>query len=300
MTGTDLFSGLGNALITPFKSQDGPIDEQAFTWLIEQQINEGSDFIVPSGTTGESPTLTPEEHERVIELSVRTSRGRVPVLAGTGSNSTAEAVHYTKAAKNCGADGALVVSPYYNKPMAAGFLDYYRKVAAVGLPVVLYDIPGRTAKGVPLEIILQLANEGTICGIKWASGDTEQLYAIGANCPPGFAVLSGDDIRTFELIREGGHGVISVLGNLLPRDMKEMVSQALTKNWLEASAINERLMPVMRAMFLETNPGPIKTALALKYPNRFRCFFRSPMMPMEDMTGFELWHTLKERGIITQ
>lgn len=298
MEGRQVFSGLGTALITPFVYQGGPVDYQALERLIDDQIEGGVDFLVPCGTTGESPTLTAAEHVEVIRFCVETVQGRVPVLAGTGSNSTAEAVRYTEEAKEAGANGVLVVSPYYNKPMAAGYLDYYRQVAQVGLPVVLYDIPGRTAKGVPTDVIIQLAREGSICGIKWASGNLEQLEAIIANRPDGFTVLSGDDNRTVELMKLGGNGVISVVSHLIPSQLKELINDALAGRWERADSLNAHLLPLMKAMFIETNPQPVKTAAAMMHPRIFGEYFRSPMMPMEDGTRAELEGMLQAYGLL--
>lgn len=293
-----LFVGNGPALITPFGA-NGKIDRKAYQWLINSQIKEGTSFLVPCGTTGESPGITTSEHVMLVKYCVQCAKGRVPVLAGTGSNSTAEAVYLTKQAKAVGASGALVVGPYYNKPMAKGFLDYYRKIAVVGLPVILYDIPGRTAKGVPTDVILQLAKEGSIAGIKWASGDQGQLMDIIINRPSNFTVLSGDDNLTYTLLALGGHGVISVLSNVLPNSMSRMVSLAKNSGfWEEAREIHYELLPLMRAMFLETNPQPVKTALSLMYPSVFNEHFRSPMMPMEPHNKAKLVNILLQHDLI--
>lgn len=277
------FLGLGTALVTPFKKQDGEVDWEKFEELVIRQTNKGADFLVPCGTTGESPTLTHREHQLLIMITVKAGKRAnedITILAGTGSNSTKEAVELTEAAKIAGADGALVISPYYNKPTPDGFRDYYRQIAKVGLPVVLYDIPGRTAKGVPTDVILELAHEGAICGIKWASGDIEQLKTIINNCPNDFSVLSGDDNRTLELMELGGDGVVSVLSNLMPAFMNGFVVDMRNGMWKEAEKTNNLIMDLMKAMFIETNPIPVKTALALRgvLPG---AYFRSPMVPME-------------------
>lgn len=289
--------GVGTALITPFQ-KDRSIDWLVLERLIEKQIKAGVSFLVPCGTTGESPTLFLAEHVKVIANTVKSVNGRVPVIAGTGSNSTAEAVHLAKKAKRAGADGILVVSPYYNKPMPAGFRDYYRQVAAVGLPVILYDIPGRTAKGVPTDVILELAREGSIAGIKWASGDVNQLMEIIINKPENFSVLSGDDNLAYLLMMLGGDGVISVVSNLVPAEMTEYITMALAGNMSEAREKHYTLLPLMRAMFLETNPIPVKTALALCFPNFFHPILRSPMSLMEPGNQKKLEGVLEECNLL--
>jgi 4-hydroxy-tetrahydrodipicolinate synthase len=251
------------------------------SFLINHQIANGIDFLVPCGTTGESSTLSHEEHLDVIAYTVIVNDGRVPILAGTGSNSTGESVHLTKMAKKLGADGVLVVSPYYTKPMEAGFLDYYRKIAAVGLPVILYDIPGRTAKRVPTAVIVKLAKEGSIAGIKWASGDELQLKEIVKKVPADFSVLSGDDKNTLTLMKAGGDGVISVVSHIIPREMSLFVKAMQEKKWKMAEQFQQQYLPLMEGMFIETNPMPVKTAMSLLYPEYFSPIFGSPMAPME-------------------
>ncbi len=291
------FRGVGTALITPF-DKHGDVDEVAMEWLIERQIEAGISFLVPSGTTGEAPCLSHREQMDLNAFVVRTVNGRVPVVAGTGSNNTAEAARLTRAAFSAGADGALLTSPYYNKPMSAGFHDYYKCVAEAGLPVILYDIPGRTAKSVPLDVILELRDGGYIAGIKWASGDLEQLKAVVNGAPEGFSVLSGDDDRTLELMTLGGHGVISVLSNLLPVQMARMVKAADNKDWDEAKRRHEDLSPLMKAMFIETNPQPIKTAMSMVHPEIIWQRFRSPMMPMEPANQEKLLRVLQEYNLV--
>ena len=279
-----IFKGLGTALVTPFLS-DEALDINGIRALVSQQIEGGVNFLVPCGTTGESPTLNdlfPGEHLRVVLETVEIAAGRVPVLAGTGSNSTREAIELTKESKKAGANGVLVVSPYYNKPMRNGFLDYYKRIAEAGLPVILYDIPPRTAKGVPTDVILQLAEEGLIVGMKWASGDFGQLMEIIKYRPQDFVVLSGDDNSTFPLMALGGDGVISVVSNIIPKGMKKFMLLMSNGEWHTARAIHYGLLDLMKAMFIETNPIPVKTALALMHPETFGAYFRSPMMPMEE------------------
>lgn len=288
-----MFEGLGTALITPF-DKNGEIDFKAFNFLLSRQI-ETVDFLVPCGTTGESPTLSHQEHIDVIRHTVEEAAGRVLVVAGTGSNSTKEAAALTEGAKGAGADGALVVSPYYNKPTVNGLRHYYKSVAEVGLPVILYDIPGRTARGVPTELIIELANDGVIAGVKWASGDQDQLMALISETPSDFSVLSGDDAFTYGLMAQGGDGAISVLSNILPADLYSMVTDCSYGNWDHAVRRHYKYLPLMRAMFLETNPIPIKTAFHLVYSDAHggiapEPYFRSPMIGMEN----ENLKTLKE------
>lgn len=282
---TKQFTGLGTALITPL-DHDGRIDWIAMTRLVEQQIAGGVDHLTPGGTTGGAPTLTPEEHIQVIKFVVKAAAGRVSILAGTGSNSTAEAINLTVAAKRVGADGALVVVPYYIKPTIEGLMAHYRELAKVGLPIFLYDIPGRCGGNmVPAEVILELANEGTIVGLKWASGNLDQLQDVLAERPKNFTVLSGDDNLTFSAMCLGADGVISVLSNLLPERMAKFIS-VMSKprhkfGKLDGREEHFRLLPLMRAMFMKTNPIPITTALVMVYPDIFWEAFRLPLMGMK-------------------
>lgn len=275
-----MFTGVGTALVTPFLEQDGGIDYEAYRDLIEMQIRDGVDFLVPCGTTGESPTLDFAEHLEVIQAAVVYAAGRVPVLAGAGSNNTREAVALTEGAKNLGADGVLVVEPYYNKPPDEGALDYFRKVAKVGLPVILYTIPGRTAKGTSTPIIIKLAQEGSITGVKWASGDWEQLETLHSVCPE-LILLSGDDTNTLGLIKAGGQGVISVVSHLIPGIMGNIAGWT-EENDLDTSEENAYWADLMRAMFISTNPIPVKEALALMHPLVFGPYYRSPMVRMNE------------------
>ncbi|MDX1607733.1 MAG: 4-hydroxy-tetrahydrodipicolinate synthase, partial [Candidatus Spechtbacterales bacterium] len=236
------FSGLGTALITPF-NETGDIDYDILTFLVRQQLKGGVDFLVPCGTTGESPTLSHREHLEVIEHTFYVTDNAVPILAGTGSNSTHEAVRLTREAKKLGADGSLAVAPYYNKPEPAGHRHYYESIAEVGLPVILYDIPGRTGRGVPTELIVDLANEGVIKGVKWASGDHNQLVDIINNTPEDFTVLSGDDAYTYGLLALGGNGAISVLSNLLPQEMSSMVQFGRDLSFSNALDLHNRYLP---------------------------------------------------------
>jgi len=259
-----MYEGVFTALVTPF-TQEGKVDEQALRRLVDFQIEEGIDGLVPVGTTGESPTLGAEETEAVIRITVEQARGRVPVIAGAGSNSTDKAIHLAAAAKKLGADATLQVAPYYNKPTAEGFLRHFTAIAdAVDLPMVIYNIPGRTGKNIDNSTMLKLAGHRRIVAVKEASGDISQMMNLIAQKPAAFAVLSGDDNLAFPLIALGGKGVISVASNLAPGRMKEFVSAALKGQWDKARELHYRLLPLFKAIFLETNPIPIKAALAMK------------------------------------
>lgn len=291
-----MIRGIGAAIVTPFRNNK--IDTDALTSIVKKQIEAGCHFIVPCGTTGESPTLSHEEHISVIQKTVSIAKGVIKVVAGTGSNNTAEAVALTIAAKEAGADAVLVVSPYYNKPTPNGLRDYYYQVASIGLPVILYDIPGRTSRGVPTDIILELAKEEVIAGIKWASGDFSQLMKIIANRPDGFSVLSGDDNLTFPLLTLGGDGVISVIANIIPKEVLLMANLVWGERWELAQKKHFELLPLMEAMFFETNPIPVKTALAMMHPEIITNDLRSPMCQMEAANRDKLERVLRERKLI--
>ncbi|MFA5359611.1 MAG: 4-hydroxy-tetrahydrodipicolinate synthase [Patescibacteria group bacterium] len=293
------FKGLGTALVTPFYP-NGQINYEAFKWLIEKQIEAGVDFITPSGTTGESPTLSHYEHKKIIRFTVLTASKRVPVLAGTGSNSTAEAVSLTQSAKDCGADGALVVSPYYNKPTQKGIKLHYRAIAEIGLPIVLYDIPGRCGgNGVSAETILELAHDGMICGLKWASGNRDQLEKVLVGRPDNFVVLSGDDNLTHYAMGKGANGVISVLSNLMPKQMVKFIAELEhDANSFESVKWETYLSPIMEAMFIETNPIPVKTAMTMIWPEIFDEAFRLPMCEMEEDNKEILRNVLRRYNLI--
>ena len=295
--------GAGTALITPLYRSNGSslVDYRALDFLVARQIKEGINFLVPVGTTGESPTLSHAEHQEVIAHVVKAANGQVPVLAGTGSNSTVEAVSLTGAAKDFGADGALVVAPYYNKPTQEGFVQHYRAVAQVGLPVVLYDIPGRCGgQGVSAQTILKLAHEGTICGLKWASGSLDQLMDVVAGRPKGFLVYSGDDNLTFPAMCLGADGVISVLSNLVPGIIANLADNINVGNWRVGRRQHYWLLRLMRAMFIETNPIPVKTALAMMYPRIVQEVFRLPMCPMDEKNRGKLQEVLRAYGLISR
>ena len=292
-----MFQGAYTAIITPFKD-NGKVDEEAFKKLIDFQIENKIDGIVPCGTTGESPTLSHEEHERVIEICARHVDGRVPVIAGAGSNSTAEAISLTRHAKELGADAVLQVNPYYNKPTQKGLYLHFKAIAdAVDIPVILSNIKGRTAVNVETPTLVRLMNDcKNIVGVKEASGDISQMKEVIAQRKKGFSVLSGDDNMTFSLIKAGGDGVISVASNLVPDKIVAMVHAALGGKMEEAERLDKNLAELFKACFIETNPIPIKTALAMK--GMCREVFRLPMCSMEDANREKLRKVLKGMKIL--
>ena len=257
------FKGSIVALVTPFTEHG--IDEYALHNLIEFQIKNGTQGIVPCGTTGESPTLSHEEHDHVIEIAVDTVKRRIPVIAGTGSNSTAEAIRLTRHAQEAGADAALVVTPYYNKPTQKGLYLHFKAVAdSVKIPIILYNIEGRCARNIETATVKKLAKDcKNIIGVKEASGNLEQMKAVKAACGKSFALISGDDALTVPLMKMGGVGVISVVANIIPKETAEVVRLMAKGKIKEAEAKQEKLLPLIKAMFLETNPIPVKTACGL-------------------------------------
>jgi len=261
----DWLRGCGTALVSPFTA-DGTLDEARLRALVERQIAGGVKLLVPCGTTGEAATLTPEEQTRVLRATVETARGRARVLAGVGSNSTASTIERAKAARAAGVDGVLVVAPYYNKPTQEGLIAHFEAVAGAvaGLPVVLYNVPGRTSSNIQAPTALTLAREvDTIAGVKEASGDLAQIMTILRERPAGFKLLSGDDAMTLPLIALGADGIISVVANEVPDLMVRMTDAALQGSWEAARALHYRLLPLMDANFIESNPGPVKAAMAL-------------------------------------
>lgn len=284
------------AIVTPFKN--GEIDERALTALIEEQIEKGTHGIVPCGTTGESPTLSHEEHMRVIELTVETVGKRIPVIAGTGSNSTAEALSLTKFAQKAGADAALLVVPYYNKPTQEGLYRHFKQIAdSCSIPLILYNIPGRSGVNLAPETVARLHGEcKSIIGIKEASGSVQQASEILALTGRGFTLLSGDDMLNYPLIAVGGKGYISVTANVLPEEMARLYNLFKEGEQAEALELHYRLQVLSQAMFLETNPLPVKTALALM--GKIEQEFRLPLCEMSEANRARLAETLKSYGLI--
>jgi len=286
------FQGSFVALVTPFRN--GKLDEAKVRELVELHASHGTDGIVPCGTTGESPTLSHDEHKRVVEVVIEAARGRLKVVAGTGSNSTAEAIDLTRHAERAGAAGALVVNPYYNKPTQDGLYRHFRAVAeTVAIPILVYNIQSRTAVNVETGTLERLVRDvKNVLGVKEASGSLDQMSQVIAACGPDFSVLSGDDNLTLPLLAIGGHGVISVIANILPRETADMVHAALEGDWKRARDLHYRLFPLARAAFLETNPIPIKEAMAMA--GMIEPEFRLPMCRMSDANRERL------RAILTQ
>lgn len=257
-----MFSGSMVAMVTPFK--DGKVDEPKIRGLVEFHIKNGTDAIVPCGTTGESATLSHEEHNKVVEVTIDAARERIPVIAGTGSNSTSEAIELTKHAKEAGADGALIITPYYNKPTQRGLYLHYKKIAnEVDIPLILYNVPGRTGVNLMPQTVADLTPIDNIVAIKEASANLKQIGEIINLCGDKISLLSGDDFTTLPILCLGGKGVISVVANLVPADTAALIDEFNKGNIETARRIHYRLLPLCEAMFLETNPIPIKTAMAL-------------------------------------
>lgn len=291
-----MFQGAMVAIVTPFR--DGRVDEAALRQLIEFQIENGTHGIIPCGTTGESATLSFAEHERVIEITVEQVGKRVPVIAGTGSNNTEEAVRLTRHAKNAGADGALMISPYYNKPTQEGLYRHFSKVAeAVDIPIILYNIPGRTAVNMEPDTIARLAKAPNIVGVKEASGSMKQITDIIARCGDGFDVISGEDFLTFPLLCVGGKGVISVTSNIIPRDMADMCNLFFEGKFAEAQKLYYKLLPLCHALFYETNPAPVKAALAMMSKIESE-EVRLPLAPMSEANRERLRRDLQAYGLL--
>jgi 4-hydroxy-tetrahydrodipicolinate synthase len=290
-----MFTGSYVAIVTPFRN--GRLDEKALGDLIEWQIARGTNGIVPCGSTGESPTLTHEEHDRVIAFTVEAVRRRVPVIAGTGSNATHEAIRLTQHAKSVGVDGALLVCPYYNKPTQEGLFQHFEAIArAVDLPLVLYNIPGRSGVNITPQTIARLSRIPGIVGVKEASGSLGQMSEIIAACDERFVVLSGDDGLTLPLMAIGGKGVISVTANVAPAETAELVGAALKGDWDRARRLHYRLQPLTAALFLETNPIPVKTALGLM--GRCSDELLLPLSPMSEGPKAQLKQALTQFGLL--
>ncbi len=291
-----IFRGAFVAIVTPFI--DGQIDEQGLVDLIEFHIANGTHGIVPCGTTGESATMSHDEHHRVVELTVKTVNGRVPVVAGSGSNSTSEAIDLTRHAKEAGVDGVLMVSPYYNKPSQEGLYHHYKAVAeAVDIPIILYNVPSRTSSNILPDTVARLSAIDNIAGIKEATGDLNQISEVIRLCPADFAVLSGDDFTSMPTVLVGGTGVISVTSNVAPKDMAQMMDAALAGDVAKAKELHYKLFPLMKAMFYDTNPVPAKTSLELMGKIKSGKP-RLPLYPMNDDTLARLKAALADYGLL--
>ena len=291
-----MFRGTYTAIVTPFK--DRALDEAALSRLVEWQIESGISGIVPVGTTGESPTLDNAEHNRAIELTVQAARGRCKVIGGTGSNSTSEAISLTAAAQKAGADGALLVAPYYNKPTQEGLFRHYQAVAAsTGLPIILYSIPARCGVEIAVDTVARLAREcPNIVAIKEAGGSVERVSQLRAALPAEFTILSGDDGLTLAFMAVGAQGVISVASNIIPTEMVRMVRAFAEGRAAEALELHARFYPLFRDLFIETNPIPIKTALSLA--GRISGEFRLPLCEMAPANAAKLLATLRNLNLV--
>ncbi|MGD0843867.1 MAG: 4-hydroxy-tetrahydrodipicolinate synthase [Geobacteraceae bacterium] len=290
-----MFTGSIVAIVTPFRND--AIDEEKLRELVEFQIASGTDGIVPCGTTGEASTLDYAEHDRVIEIVVQQVKGRVPVIAGTGSNSTTEAIEMTAHAKRIGADGALLVTPYYNKPSQEGLYRHYRAIAeAVALPQVLYNVPGRTGVNLLPETVARLAEISNIVAIKEATGSLQQASEVLALCGDKLDLLSGDDFITFPMMACGAKGVISVVANIMPKEVAALVDAFRAGKMEEARQLHLKLLKISNAMFIETNPVPVKTAVALM--GKASDEVRLPLAPMSDANRAKLAAIMKEYGLI--
>ncbi|MCK9229690.1 MAG: 4-hydroxy-tetrahydrodipicolinate synthase [Syntrophales bacterium] len=274
-----MFKGSMTAIVTPFKN--GEVDEEALRGLVEFQIENGTDGIIPCGTTGESATLSHDEHDNVIEIVIDAVKKRIPVIAGTGSNNTVEAIRLTRHAYEAGADGALLLSPYYNRPTQEGIYRHFKAVAeAVPIPVILYNVPSRTGSNVLPETVARLSEISNIVGIKEATGDLRQVSSVIRLCGEGFSVISGDDFTVLPIMAIGGKGVISVASNIVPGDMSRLVKAAAAGDLAVAREIHYRVWPVMEALFFETNPIPVKAALSMM--GKIEYELRLPLCPLSD------------------
>jgi 4-hydroxy-tetrahydrodipicolinate synthase len=290
-----MFSGSMTALITPFC--DGQIDARAVERLVEFQITSGTSAIVPCGSTGESATLTHQEHVEVVRLVVAVAGGRVPVIAGTGSNSTSEAIALTRAAKEAGATAALLISPYYNKPTQEGIYQHYKAVAAASrFPLIVYNIPGRTGSKIEAATIARLAQVKEIVGLKEATGSLDEVQEVIRLCGDAIEVYSGDDALTLPIMAVGGTGVISVIANIMPRQAAEMTAAARAGDWPTARRLHYEMLPLMRALFLESNPIPVKAAAALM--GLCRDELRLPLLPMSEGPRARLHAVMQQLGLL--
>ncbi|MGO9136805.1 MAG: 4-hydroxy-tetrahydrodipicolinate synthase [Syntrophales bacterium] len=291
-----MFSGAIVAIVTPFRK--GKVDEKSLRELIEFQIKNGTNGIVPCGTTGESSTLSHEEHDRVIEITIDAVNKRIPVIAGTGSNSTDEALRLTRHAHEAGADGVLLVCPYYNRPTQEGLYQHFKIIAeSVPIPVVPYNIPSRTGVNLLPETVARLAKISNIVGIKEASGSLKQMQDVISLCGNKFDVLSGDDFFTFPLLAIGGRGVISVVSNIVPADMAAMVDAFERGDIKKAQQMHHKLVPLIDALFIETNPVPVKAALSMM--GKIAYDVRLPMCKMSDGNYEKLKGVMKSYGLVS-
>jgi len=296
-----MFKGSIVAIVTPFSASGGKnlvVDEKKLRELIEFHIKNGTSGIVPCGTTGESATLSFQEHYKVIEITIEQVKKRVPVIAGTGSNSTEEAIMLTRHAARAGADASLQVSPYYNRPTQKGLYEHFKAIAnSVEIPIILYNIASRTGVNIEPETIAKLAQDcKNIVGVKEASGNLDQMSRIKALCPANFNLLSGDDSLTLPILSIGGTGIISVVANIVPKDVANLVSEFEKGNIQKAQEIHYKLLPLIKAMFIETNPIPVKTAMGLL--GMCEPDLRLPLCPVSEENLEKLKKALKDYGLL--
>jgi len=288
--------GCGTALVTPFLPSGG-LDEKAMAALVRWQIQEGIHFLVPCGTTGESPTLKHDEHLAVVDIAVKTAAGRVPVIAGAGGNDTAKIISLIAELKKLGVDGILSVSPYYNKPTQEGIYQHFRALAeSTDLPIIVYNVPGRTGSNILPETILRLAQIPNIAGVKEASGDISQIGEICTKAPAKFRVLSGDDSLTLPVIALGGHGIISVASNEAPGMMSRFAAACLDGKWDEARDWNRKLYPLMKINFVETSPIPVKAALSMM--GKIQEVYRLPLVRISEGARTRVSAVLSDLGLL--
>jgi 4-hydroxy-tetrahydrodipicolinate synthase len=296
MTNISELKGCGTALVTPFKS-DLSIDEDALRTLVDFQITEGIDFLVPCGTTGESATLSDDEQRRVVEIVLQQAGGRVPVIAGAGGNNTAHIIKLAREYERLGVQGLLSVSPYYNKPMQEGLYQHFKAIAeATSLPIIVYNVPPRTNVNILPDTIVRLAEVPNIVGVKEASGDISQIADIITRVPADFKVLSGDDSMTLPVIALGGVGLIAVASNQTPGKMAALTRACLENDWDKARVLNRELFALMKVNFIETSPGPVKAALAMM--GKIKEVYRLPMVPVTPATKDKLRSVLVDLRLI--
>jgi 4-hydroxy-tetrahydrodipicolinate synthase len=291
-----LFTGCGTAMVTPFR-KDGSLDELTLRSLVKRQVDEGINFLVPCGTTGENPTLTRQEHLRVVEITLEETKGRVPVLAGAGGYNTVEVIELAKEIKAIGVDGILSVTPYYNKPTQEGLYQHYKAIAsAVKLPMIVYSVQGRTGVNIEPATLKRLSEVDYIVGVKEASGNIGQQANVVHQVPSDFAVLSGDDSITIPLIALGGHGLISVVANEIPGEMTTLVQRALANDFAGAREIQRKYFPLMEVNFVESNPIPVKAAMALM--GLLDPIFRLPLCPPNPASLAKIERVLETLGLL--
>lgn len=292
-----MFKGSMVAIITPFKNSGAEVDGKRLKELVEFQIKNGTSAIVPCGTTGESATLSMKEHEQVIDTVIQAAKGRVKVIAGTGSNNTAEAIELTEHAKESGADGALIITPYYNKPTQEGIYRHFQSLSdAIDIPIVVYNIASRTGVNITPETMARISTLKNVVGVKEASGDLNQMSEIKRLCGEDFDLISGDDSLTLPLLAVGGCGIISVVANIVPKDVADMVDASLTGDVKKARKLHYKMLPLVKAVFIETNPIPVKTAMGMM--GMIEPDLRLPMCEMSEDNRKKLKAALKDYGLL--